>query len=139
MKALKSLFFFSLLLLINSSNAQVLDQNQESNSTNELGIKLDRTNFNIQNSFTLRTEQNQAPIKKEEETVFKDLQLPKAQHRFNLNFVKVDPCTYNSPGSTNLYLLRNGYDPYYANANFIPSFTEQLACSFAKSLLSQLR
>ena len=63
------------------------------------------------------------------------LELPLGEQRFNLNFLLVDPCAFSANANTNLYLIRNGYDPYYHNTNYIPSFTETIVCTAAKSLV----
>ena len=65
------------------------------------------------------------------------LDLPLPEQRFNLNFLLVDPCWYSGNANMNLNLIRNGYDPYYHNSQYIPSFTETMVCTLAKSVVSR--
>ena len=141
MRSYKSIILFLIMVgLVTTANAQNVefDFNQTiDEDQSELGVSimlLDQTQ-----TFTLNPTSDDATTKKQRKNGVNNLDLPLPKHRYNLNFVLVDPCRFAGNPNVNLSLLRNGYDPYYPNANYFPTFTESLVCSLTKSILRQLR
>ena len=141
MAYLKSfIFLFVLVNISNNAFAQNEKQNPITiikNDKNEFRIgntkinSINSPNSNSSLNLILRNQISYSSINR--------IKAPKADLRFKLNFVKVDPYIYAGTGDNNLSLVRRGYEPHYQNPNNQPTFAGELIFGLLESWVRCIR